>query len=168
MSDDGGEMTFGGNVYFDYLLPINIPLSLGFEVGADWAYLFFDFDSSIWGRDVESDTDVVTAVPLLLRVAYHLDLFPKLDLYLVGKIGYALGVVSEAYESQRHIGDSVGGIAFGFDIGVAYYFASVFGLFIEGGFDDYDLRAKFLNDPDEPVFNIPFYRFVTAGISFRW
>jgi hypothetical protein len=169
--DVSGGMSYGGNVYFDYLLPINIPLSLGFEVGADWAYLNFDYtgDPNLGGRTV-FDTDVVTAVPLLLRAAYHLDLFSKLDFYFVGKIGYALGIITEGSGGVSHIGDSnsVGGIAFGFDIGVAYYFASAFGIFIEGGFDDYALQATFLDDDNEDPINIPFYRFVTAGISLRW
>jgi hypothetical protein len=159
--DIKGGMGYGGNVYFDYLLPIKIPLSLGFEVGADWAYLVFDYSNGL-------DTDVVTAIPLLFRTAYHLDLFPKLDLYLVGKIGYALGIITDGSGDRLHIDDSVGGLAFGLDIGVAYYFASVFGVFIEGGFDDYMLQATFLDDANKPTINMPFYRFVTAGISFRW
>jgi hypothetical protein len=35
---DGG-VGFGGNVYLDYLLPINVPLSLGVEVGVDTKFL---------------------------------------------------------------------------------------------------------------------------------
>ena len=90
LSGDGMSMTIdgdvglGGNIYFDYLLPISIPMSLGFELGAD--------GSSFTTEDMSSWKDTVTAIPLLLRAAYHFDINPKMDLYLVGKIGYVIGL----------------------------------------------------------------------------
>jgi hypothetical protein len=150
-----GNLGLGGNVYVDYFLPINIPLSLGGEIGAD---------SSSFTAGGETDT--VMAVPILFRAAYHFDLFPRLDLYLVGKIGYAFGFITSGASKEDF--DSAGGMAFGVDAGLAYYFSSVFGLFIEGGFDDYMVTSKFSYGGGSS-YNVdtPFYRFVTLGISLK-
>jgi hypothetical protein len=94
-----GEMGIGGNIYVDYLLPINIPLSLGGEIGVD--------TSTIFDAPYE---DRVVAVPILLRAAYHFDLFPKLDFYVVGKLGYAIGTITSGPDEPYL--DSAGGFAF--------------------------------------------------------
>jgi hypothetical protein len=145
-----GDIGVGGNVYFDYLLPINIPLSLGFEIGVDTSSL---------------GDDQAMAVPLLLRAAYHFDLFPKLDLYAVGKIGYAIGSIISGTSAEYF--DSAGGFAFGIDAGIAYYFTSHLGLFGEVGFDDYMINSKFNIFGTSYSVKTPFYRFVTLGVSFK-
>jgi hypothetical protein len=171
----------GGNVYLDYLLPISIPLSLGLEVGADSA--------STTASDNYKDN--IIAIPLLLRVAYHFDLMPRLDLYLVGKIGYGFGAWSgDTYDMMNY--NEVGlyrnykttvpsGFAFGFDLGASYYFSSRFGVFIEAGFDRYSLNAKVSGEynasdyysyddwtKEEFEVNLPFTRFLTFGISVKF
>jgi hypothetical protein len=161
LSVEGG-IGLGGNIYLDYLLPIGVPLSLGAEIGVDTASL--NFDTSAFPNGGKS-SDSVMAIPILLRAAYHLDLFPKLDLYLVGKIGYTIGFITDGPDKENF--DNSGGIAFGFDIGVAYYFASAFGVFIEGGFDDYALQSKFSEGEYSETISTPFYRFVTFGVSFK-
>jgi hypothetical protein len=157
-----GGIGIGGNVYFDYLLPIGIPLSLGAEIGIDTAALNFKYGSS-------KQTDNVMAVPLLLRAAYHFDLDPKLDLFLVGKVGYAVGAIVSGPDKDYL--ESAGGFGFGIDIGVAYYFTSVFGLFAEAGFDGYMIESKFKATYNKETINFtvdtPFYRFATIGLSFR-
>jgi hypothetical protein len=149
-----GDIGLGGNVYLDYLLPVGIPVSLGGEIGID--------TSSISSGGV---TGTMLAVPILLRAAYHFDLFPKLDLYLVGKIGYTIGSVVEGF--LKDYVESAGGIAFGIDVGVAYYFASALGAFIEGGFDDYAVEAKIKNNYGGGKLETPFYRYITFGLSFK-
>jgi hypothetical protein len=148
-------MALGRNLYVDYLLPINIPLSLGGEIGVD---------TSTFGTG--TDENSVLAVPILLRAAYHFDLFPKLDLYVVGKLGYAIGKITSG--SVKDEVDSAGGFAFGIDVGVAYYFSSSFGVFAEAGLDDYMIETK-IKDFGFGSFSIdtPFYRFATFGISFK-
>jgi hypothetical protein len=152
--DVEGGVGVGGNVYFDYLLPISIPLSLGAEIGADGASV-----------GVDDWEDKVLALPLLLRAAYHFDLDPKIDLYLVGKIGYVIGFITDGPDKEYF--KSSGGLGFGIDVGVAYYFTSVFGLFAEGGFDGYMLKTQFSDDSTDFTLKTPFYRFLTLGISFR-
>jgi hypothetical protein len=149
-----GEVGLGGNVYFDYLLPINIPLSLGAEIGIDGATI---------GEDNWVDT--ILAIPLLLRAAYHFDLNPKLDLYLVGKAGYVIGAMVDGPDAEYF--KSGGGFGFGIDVGVAYYFTSIIGLFGEAGFDGYLTKSTFDVSGESFSINTPFYRFVTVGISVR-
>ncbi|MDR2181091.1 MAG: hypothetical protein LBN92_00255 [Treponema sp.] len=100
-----GTIGFGGNIYVDYLLPISIPVSLGAEAGFDTATVELDGSGGWYGEGR------VSAIPFLLRVAYHFDLFPKLDLYVVGKAGGVYGYSD--YE------DAEGGVgfAFGADLG---------------------------------------------------
>jgi hypothetical protein len=163
-ADVEGKVGVGGNVFVDYLLPINIPLSLGFEAGLN--------SGSVEGDGLK---DTVLAIPLLLRAAYHFDLMPKLDLYLVGKIGYVPGIwTGDNKKMLETVGGDIGmmhGIGFGFDIGAAYYFNSKFGFFGEGGFDAYLLKSRitfpgsFQVQEANATLEAPFYRFLTIGIS---
>ncbi|MDR2020943.1 MAG: porin family protein [Treponema sp.] len=159
-ADVNGKVGVGGNLFVDYLLPISIPLSLGFEVGVD--------SGSIEEKSGDFE-DTVIAIPLLLRAAYHFDLMPKLDLYLVGKIGYVPGIwkgdTKDALESIGVDIGTIGGVGFGFDLGVAYYFNSKLGLFGEGGFDAYLLRSKISDSTFSATLKAPFYRFLTIGVS---
>jgi hypothetical protein len=152
------EVGIGGNVYVDYLLPIGVPLSLGGEVGID-SSTFRDGDY----------TASVQAIPLLARIAYHFDLFPKLDLYLVGKIGYVIGISSDLEDEAGTAGSSltIGGAGFGFDAGAAYYFSPLIGVFAEAGFDRYALKAKLSGGGNNISIDAPFSRFFTVGLSFK-
>jgi hypothetical protein len=158
-----GEIGAGGNVYVDYLLPISIPLSIGVEVGVDSSTFNV---SGNW-------KDTVLAIPLLLRAAYHFDLMPKLDLYAVGKIGVAFGNWSgDFYDYEKFWGgdiDTPFGVAFGIDVGAAYYFDPRIGLFAEAGFDDYNLKTKAsFPDGSSETLKAPFYRFLTIGLSTKF
>ena len=144
-----GDVGVGANIYADFLLPIGVPLSLGFELGYDVSKLKLGLAEETLG-----------AVPLLLRAAYHFDLMANLDLYVVGKIGYAVGTYSGSGL------EDIGGVAFGFDVGAAYYFTPTVGVFAEGGFDDYALEAKIAGFSDSKV-KASFFRFLTAGISLK-
>jgi hypothetical protein len=149
----------GGNIYADYMLPIGIPMSLGFEIGIDTGKF-----------TIESVYDeTMSVLPLLLRAAYHFDLMSNLDLYVVGKIGYAIGFWSGDYydEFEDYIGD-IGGFAFGFDVGAAYYFTSLIGAFVEVGFDDYALESKISGTGIDATLKAPFNRFLTFGISTKF
>jgi hypothetical protein len=156
----------GGNIYADRLLPISIPLSLGFEIGVDTAS--FKSDSGRY-------TDTVTTIPLLARVAYHFDLMAKLDLYVVGKIGYAIGFwEGDSKKADEKMGISItdkGGIAFGFDVGAAYYLSPTFGLFAEIGFDRYLLESEGSGTVQgynvSATLEAPFQRWLTVGVSFK-
>jgi hypothetical protein len=143
-----GDIGFGGNIYLDYLLPIAIPLSLGFEVGFDTATI--NDGGEVTGR----------AIPLLVRAAYHFDLMANLDLYLVGKIGYILGSAEYAGETEN----GYNGLGFGFDVGAAYYFTPRVGVFAEAGFDRYNGEKDFNGYTVEVIFT----RFLTFGISVKF
>jgi opacity protein-like surface antigen len=166
------ETGIGGNIYLDYLLPVGIPLSLGVEVGYDTGK--FTLKAPYYEDDtIRTYNETMSVVPLLVRAAYHFDLVAKLDLYVVGKIGYALGFWSGEFYDISGITSDIGGLAFGFDVGIAYYLTPVFGFFAEAGFDDYMLETKFTERyVDVGDFNYtleaPFNRFVTVGISTKF
>jgi hypothetical protein len=156
----------GANVYLDYLLPLSFPLSLGGEIGLDSASL-----KSPGAIDVN---ETIMAVPLLVRAAYHFDLMPKLDLYVVGKLGIVFGIWSGSFKNML---EQAGGkieippaVSFGFDAGAAYYFTPLLGVFLEAGFDRYNLEAKASASQLNYNYTIkaPFNRFVTFGISTKF
>jgi hypothetical protein len=97
---------------------------------------------------------------------------PKLDLYLVGKIGYSFGVWSgDTKDYLKDAGanfDEPSGIAFGFDVGVAYYFTSTIGVFAEAGYDLYNLESKVSAGGQDITIKVPFNRFFTAGLSVKF
>ncbi|MDR1444630.1 MAG: outer membrane beta-barrel protein [Treponema sp.] len=160
-----GGVGIGGNVYFDYLLPLSIPLSLGLEVGVDGGSFTF-------GQSPQTTEDKITAIPILLRAAYHFDLFPKLDLYLVGKLGAAFGIWTgeqrDFLKNNSATVDTIGGVAFGIDAGVAYYFSPRIGIFGEVGFDDYMLKTKISSQGSSETLKAPFGRFLTIGLSTKF
>ena len=141
---------FYGIMYGNYLLlPISVPLSLGFEAGYDTATL------------EESGVEITGyAIPLLLRVAYHFDLMANLDLYLVGKVGYVLG----GGEGGGTTEDGINGLGFGVDVGAAYYFTPRSGVFGEAGFERYSLEK----DIRGYTWEFPFSRFVIIGLSTKF
>ncbi|GHV90327.1 hypothetical protein AGMMS50268_08300 [Spirochaetia bacterium] len=163
----GKDVGFGGNVSFDYLLPIGIPLSLGAEVGVH---------SAIFEKVVTK----ALVIPLLLRVGYHLDLIDNLDLYAVGKIGYVIPALTYSYtksfsgNSGNNINvneDEKGGLGIGIDIGAAYYFTPRIGVFAEVGFDVYNVSLEMSGSDNYTSYNetidIKFTQFLTAGISIK-
>ncbi|MFP3042898.1 hypothetical protein LQZ19_13855 [Treponema primitia] len=179
MTTDFGGKTFDGetgvgvNIYFDYLLPVGIPLSLGFEIGFDAASATGDFEEYVsygygYGYGGYYETYSVelsgVVVPILLRAAYHFDLMPRLDLYLVGKLGYCVGTVDIDSVEQG----AFSGIGYGFDVGAAFYLNSRFGFFIEAGFDQYNLERDDVEDYGAITVGLPFSRFLTFGISTKF
>ncbi|GHV69733.1 hypothetical protein AGMMS49928_13380 [Spirochaetia bacterium] len=165
-----GDVGIGGNIYLDYVLPIGVPMSLGIEAGID--------TSTFKDTNKDSNTeDVGTAIPILLRVAYHFDLASNLDLYLVGKIGYAFndftGDTADYMKSVDVTLEMEGGIAFGIDLGVCFYFTPLVGIFAEAGYDQYNgkVTAKF-NDyysgSSSETIDTTFNRFFTAGLSIKF
>ncbi|MDR3356851.1 MAG: porin family protein [Spirochaetaceae bacterium] len=161
--DIDADIGIGGNLFVDYLLPIGVPLSLGGEIGVDGAKF----------KVGDTLNESITAIPILLRAAYHFDLLPKLDLYVVGKIGYVIGIWEGDFKDYvENSNDSsvgaLGGVGFGFDVGVAYYFNSKIGAFIEAGFDDYVLESKLKFGGASYTLEAPFNRFLTFGVSAKF
>jgi hypothetical protein len=145
-----GDVGIGGNVSVDYLLKTKIPLSVGGEIGADSASV-----------STGGSKNTVTAIPILARVAYHFKLPPpKLDLYVLGKLGYAVGTLKG--DQLKNL-DNPSGFGFGFDLGAAYYFTKKIGAFAEVGFDRYLLKSKVEGE----TIDLPLTRFLTAGVSVK-
>jgi hypothetical protein len=152
-SNEKAKTGLGFNVFVDYLLPVSVPLSLGFEAGYDTAGIestrtYYDYSYGGYEAYTETTEIEVAVIPLLFRIAYHLDLLARLDLYLVGKFGYAFEVWKGEFIEQAP--DT---FTFGVDVGAAYYLSPRFGLFAEAGYDSYG-----------DYFN----RFLTFGISTKF
>jgi hypothetical protein len=103
------------------------------------------------------------AIPILAKVAYHFGNNPKMDIALVGKIGFAFGTGDGLKEAS--------GVAYGFDLDFAYYFTPKFGIFAEGGFDRYALagtmKTEFLGTTISIDYEMPFTKFLTLGVGFK-
>jgi hypothetical protein len=157
-----GEIGVGGNVYIDYILPISVPLSLGLEFGVD---------TSTFDKDDPRNEVTALAIPILLRAAWHFDLHPRFDLYLVGKIGYVIGNATGPYiDTRKDAGVNIktaGGVGVGFDIGAAFYFTPYAGVFAEAGFDRYEGGLKGTYQGVSETVDIMFSRFFTAGLSLK-
>jgi hypothetical protein len=157
---------FGGTLYLDYLLPVGIPVSVGAELSVLSAK--FKTDAAYLG----TFKDTVTAVPLLIRVAYHFDFVPILDLYVVGKIGGAFGSWEGSFKSEATklalAIDDPGGFAIGIDVGAAYYFTSMFGVFAELGVDHYGLEAGAFGSGISATLEAPFTRFLVFGANLKF
>jgi hypothetical protein len=161
--DSESTAGIGFNLLVDYLLPIGVPLSLGGEIGVDGATVTIE----------DYGEETIVAFPLLLRVAYHFDLMPKLDLYVVGKIGYVPAVWEGSQKDRIEKLDggtvgNVGGLGFGFDAGAAYYFNSRVGAFGELGVDGYMLESKLSATGESGKFKASFFRFLTIGVSVKF
>ncbi|MDR2072603.1 MAG: hypothetical protein LBP60_04120 [Spirochaetaceae bacterium] len=144
----------------DYLLPIGVPVSLGVEAGFDTAKIEVEFDTII-------EKGRVVVIPFLLRVAYHFDLFPKLDLYIVAKAGGVYGYTD--YEDA----EGKVGFAFGAYLGTAYYFGQRVGIFAEVGFDEYIITSEagvqtaYGFGQETKTVKTPFYRLATFGLIIK-
>jgi hypothetical protein len=174
-----GVIGAGGNISLDWLLPIGIPVSLGFEAGFNSSAFRYEED----GFSIRDDS--ISAIPLLFRAVYHFDISPKIDPYLVGKIGYVFGIwqgVTEIYrevledwgysQSWYEFSQISGGLGFGFDLGVAYYFTANVGLFAESGFDRYMLSIVLKAHEGyyrgiTTALDAHVYRFLTLGLSLK-
>jgi hypothetical protein len=157
-----GDSGFGVNAFLDYLLPVSIPVSLGVEVGINGSS-FTELNSK----------DSITAIPFLFRAAYHFDLDPQLDLYIVGKLGYAggswTGDLKKALKNMEATVDGPSGFGIGIDLGAAWYFTEKVGIFAELGFDQYALSTDIsYGDEEYMTISAPFNRFLTAGVSFKF
>jgi hypothetical protein len=162
------EIGFGGNIYADYRLPVSVPVSLGFEIGVAGT----KYTTAAFGQNFK---DTITAVPLLIRVAYHFNMKPELDLYVVGKIGYATGSWKGDFRNYaKSTGasiDDIGGFAIGFDVGAAYYFRPRVGAFAELGFTHYGLETEAsisMGGQNLSItLEVPFSHFLTMGLSVK-
>jgi hypothetical protein len=167
MSMDG-KAAFGGQAAFDYVF--NFGLSVGGEVG-------------VLSAKAESGTfkDTFTAIPILARVGYHLSalgFLPKnMDLYFLGKMGFVPGVWSGDSKDyldellEMYGGSSIDnpkGFGFGFDVGYAFYFTPIVGIFAEAGFERYLLKSEVSVEGSTYEAESPMNKFFTLGLALKF
>ncbi|GHV88340.1 hypothetical protein AGMMS50267_07030 [Spirochaetia bacterium] len=158
--DLASAFSIGGNISAEYMLPW-VALGVGIETG----FNTFNNGTTVRGFSDPSDLyagrevlDVGLGVlPVLLRIAYHPDFgIANLDIYAAGKIGYGIGFFlgGDAEKFQAEFNDASGadggyaaqapsGLAWGVNLGAAYYFTKNIGVFLEGGYQYQSLTFTF-------------------------
>jgi len=134
----------------------NYPAS-GFAFSVD--YVLSQFGLTIGGELGFIMQQLRPVWALMGRIGYHPDLgVPKLDVYALAKLGYAIN-------SSIHA-DS-GGLAAGIGIGGRYFFGSNLAIFSELGFDSYSVKEGSGYGSEEWVMDIKYRRFFTIGLTYR-
>jgi len=152
---------FGAVAAIDWALPLPLPLTVGLESGA----MFLPSRYS-------SGYEAMIAVPLIARIAWHFDLGIsnlKLDPYILLKVGYALGFVTNPRPNETY--EMASGIIYGFNVGARWFFSDSFGIFLEAGYeyDTYTYKSKYTSG--YYTYNYTNYqytnRFATLGVTFK-
>jgi len=152
----------GGTVSGDYALPINFALTLGLESGFLNAPV-----KAVIGDDPKLSTGVI---PIFARVGWHPDWGVKnLDTYLLAKFGYGVGFWMGDDKNDNWTNPA--GIAYGFNVGLRYFFTNSFGAFIEGGYEYYFLDYEY----EDELWGVPYTvktaayanKFLTIGVTFK-
>ncbi|MDR1785852.1 MAG: hypothetical protein LBR23_05230 [Spirochaetaceae bacterium] len=145
-------------------------MTAGLETGYDFATVGIGSDFAASGK---SDA-ALGLIPIFLRIGYHPDLGIKnLDIYALGKAGYAIGFwTGDITDSKTITLSNPMGFAFGFDLGARYFFTRNLGVFVEVGFERYvlpydmtmdlDIFGKYTSTVD--AFGA---KFATAGLTFK-
>jgi len=152
--DDGFHLSIAATVAADYCLPI--PLTVGLETGAAFS--------------TEKDSDIL--IPILARVAWHVNFGVKnLDPYVGAKIGYTINTGDfESYKGSLY-DTSSGGLSFGFNVGVRYFFTPMIGVFGELGYDRYkwgEVNYKGIYGWGSWSWSAYYYTFFHAGVTIKF
>jgi hypothetical protein len=127
---------FGFSVVGDFALPV-----FGLTVGIETGFLY--------GKILDTG---ISGIPIITRIGYHPDLgVYGLDIYPLGKIGFAFSFVED---------ESAVGFGLGLGLGGRYFVTNIFGLFIELGFDSYFFNKYGVSWTGR--------KFVTTGVTFRF
>ncbi len=114
------DTTFmGGRLQVDY--GANQYLTIGLETG---------YGSAQIGNTGFS----MGAVPILARLAWHPVAFNRIDPYIVGKLGYAIGFWTDEGDDYNW-SNPHGGSVWGVDVGARFFITQTVGLFIETGYE---------------------------------
>jgi hypothetical protein len=127
---------FTGIISVDYALPVNFPLTLGFETGYLWSNPTIDL---LPGMTLQFTDVYPHYVPFTARLAWHPNWrIKKLDTYIVGKAGFGLllWTGNTSIEGNRWFDYENGyGHILGIDIGCRYFITDRIGLYVEGGYE---------------------------------
>lgn len=140
-------------VAIEYALPINFALSVGGETGVAFGFTGGD---SFYGTAI--------LVPIMAKVAWHPNFeVNKLDTYIALKMGVAISFLAGASEVVK------GGVGFawGFDLGVRYFFTPKFSISGELGYDYYMITIKEDWYGGTWKWRWPIGTFLRVGVTFK-
>jgi len=136
---------------FDYALPINFGLTVGGEDGIAIITYAYSHNKPI-------------AIPIMAKVAWHPNFEVQgLDVFTYLKMGVAIGLLTNKL-SDDYTGRS--GFAYGYGVGVRYFFTPAFGIFGEVGYDRYTVGVRY---KPSSYWNDTWWMatFFHAGITFK-
>jgi len=159
--DSWTGLSFGAVAAIDWALPLPLPLTVGLEAGA----LFLP---KRYGN-----YEGMIAIPIIARIAWHFDLGISnfnLDPYILLKVGYALGFVTDPYPGYQY--EMASGIIYGFNIGARWFFNDSFGIYLEAGYEydtlSYRERYQYYSGWGSWYWRYHYTnRFATLGVTFK-
>jgi opacity protein-like surface antigen len=165
---------FGGYVSVDYALSLDLPLTLGIEIGYSGASFESPYKQQILNLNGLPEGSL-GFIPILVRAAWHPNFgVENLDPFLMLKLGYGFGWLSGDFaDIYRTKGPS--GFGFGFDIGLRYFFTSHIGAYMEVGYErfvssfDYNVNVtgSGITYQGSGPWDSPVQRFITFGITYK-
>ena len=146
---DNGSVFLSGLISIDWLPNKNIGLSYGLETG-------------LLGGSKQDN--IIFGVPIILRIGWYPNFlsFEKIDIFLLGKIGWAFGI----WGKNADEGSSPNGIVCGFNIGGRYKLTRNIGFYAEIGYDYFGL-ARNSNYPEYPLGYGSGKTYTSIGISYK-
>ena len=101
-------------------------------------FLTIGLESGFSTAQVGSTDFAIGALPVLARIAWHPFALEKFDPYLVGKAGYGFGFWTQEGDDYNWK-DIDGGFVWGASLGTRFFFTQNVGLFIEAGYECFDI-----------------------------
>jgi hypothetical protein len=107
----------------------------------------------------------ILGIPVIFRIGWYPDFFKleNIDLFVLGKIGWAFGL----WGSNMDKGSTSGGIMCGVNIGGSYHFTPMLRAYAEIGYNYYGL-ARNSNYPEYPLGYGSGKTYTSVGVSLQF
>ncbi|GHT89491.1 hypothetical protein FACS1894137_18830 [Spirochaetia bacterium] len=147
---DGGSVFWGGSLSADWIPNGKIGLSYGIESG-------------LLGGETQ-DT-IIFGIPIIFRLGWHPSFIKteKIDIFILGKIGWAFGIWGPHIDKYSNPNGIVGGI----NVGGAYFLNPLVGVYAELGYNYYGL-ARSSNHPEYPLGYGSGKFYASLGVSLKF
>ena len=147
---DGGSVCLGGSISTDWLPNRKTGLSYGFETAL------------LGGKKQDN---IIYGVPIVFRLGWCPSIFrfEKIELFILGKIGWGFGI----WGSNANEGSTPGGIVSGINLGCRYSLTSIICAYGELGYNYYGL-ARNSNYPEYPLGYGSGKAYTSIGLSLKF
>ena len=141
---------------------------LGCSISTDWISngkngISYGIETALLGGKKQNNN--ILGIPVIFRIGWHPDFFKleNIDLFVLGKIGWAFGL----WGSNMDEGSTSGGIMCGVNIGGSYNFTPVLRAYVEIGYNYYGL-ARNSNYPEYPLGYGSGKTYTSVGVSLQF